>query len=344
MLNKTFSIIALIVLILMNSFWSFVLAQQLPPYPKMSNQAADDMAATWAFYKAQALLIQSYSEKFPMLSEELKVAQLFFDDKFADSIANIDAIMTTENRPWLSTKQELIQTLNKTVSLAKQEATYSQAKSLIEEVKKKAKGELPSPYLETLLIYKTDFLKRPPNEFLEGYKNTFSSENHPKANGVNFELSFPKSWKAKEGRLKSVINIIMSENGRGLEGLILSVKTLPVSEGKEMSVTEIKEFLSLNTIRKSLPSNVQIISETQMKIDNLPSKAVLFEVEQMQLSMNLKSRCLLFTTLYQNKLIFLQFFVTSAPGEEKNLISRFNKFDPLFRLMANSMIVKSQYQ
>lgn len=297
--NKFFVVSILIIATLLP-----VVAQQLPQYPKMSNQAADDMAGTWTFYIAQTLLVQSYSEKFPTLSEDLKMAQILFDAKFADSISNIDKILTIENRPWKSTKQKIFQRIEGAVIVQKQQATYAQAKALIEEIRKKTEGKIPSPYLETLLIYKTDFLKQPADEFLEGYKNSFLSGNHPKSSGVSFAFSYPQSWKTSEGRLKSVIKKFVSENGRGFEGLLLAVKPLPVSSSKKISPAEIKEFLSLKTIKKSLPSDARIISQTPMKIDGLPSTAVLFEAEQMQLDGIFKSRVLSITILFENKLVF----------------------------------------
>ncbi len=136
-----------------------VAAQQLPQYPKMSNQAADDMAGTWTFYVAQTLLVQAYSEKFPTLSENLKKAQLLFDAKFADSISNIDSILLIENRPWKSTKEELLQTIEKTIDIQKQQATYNQAAALIEGIKKKDRRRDPFTLLRNFAYLQDRFFK-----------------------------------------------------------------------------------------------------------------------------------------------------------------------------------------
>lgn len=319
----------------------FAWAQQLPPYPKMSNAAADDMAKTYAFCMGQVLSVEALSRKFPELSSELARAQLEFDSSFKASVESIDAILSRENTRWESERPKFLDSLKR--QIASTNVTFEQAKVFRQELSSRAEGEISSPYLETLLIYKPDFLRQPAEEFIRGYKRIFSSGKHPKSKGVNFRIEYPISWKAKDGVRPNVISVITSENGRGLEAVILMVRELPASELEKVSEADLGELFNENTMRQMLPRNARFISSTPIKLDPLPGAAVVFDVEQQELDMAIRARNLHFVTLYKSKLIFIQCSVGLTPAEAGNLPARFKQFEPLFRLIGNSLVVQSQW-
>lgn len=339
-MNKKHKFIVSVLMLLAFGLLNSTNAQQPKQYPKMSNEAAEEMKKTYFFYMGQVYSVKLFSEKFPDLSTKFKIAQGNFDGEFGASIDNIDSILSIETTQWTELKQEVFKEIKQFADSSNQ-TNYSQALKSLDNINSRAKGDIPSPFLETLLTYNPAFLKQPEQEFLGKYVRVFSTKEHPKSKGVDFQISYPKSWKAKEGKRPNVITLIDSENGRGLEDVILAVKELPIAERK-LSVKEEKELFSPDIIKQMLPQNAKIVSSTPMKIDGLSSMAVVFDTEQIQLDFKLKSSCLFFITLYKNKLIFLQFYVTSLPNEEKNLILQFSKFEPLFRLMANSLLVNNQ--
>ncbi len=305
-------------------------------YPKMTNQGFDDMAGTYFFYETQFMLVESYSAKFPSLANELNRAQVAFDTKFLDSIRNIDAILTIENRPWKSTKTEKLDEIARIVTLTAKRATQEDARKLAVEISNKATGVIPSPYLETLLIYKPDFIRIPSEEFLSGYKRPLKTQN---SSLVNLELFYPASWRASDGRRVTTLASITSENGRGLENIIVAVKELPYSESKQFTSTEKTQILAKESLRKYLGSGAVILTAAPIKLDGLDGTSISFESEQLQLDIRLKMRSVLYVVLFRNKLIFIQCLVGSSPGEESKLSARYAKFGPLFRLVANSLVV-----
>lgn len=337
MKKKIFFSFIFITLTLINS----ANAQYAESYPKMSDEALKDMRKTYFFYKGQEYSVELFSKKYPELSNKFLVAQSKFDGVFKSSIDNIDRILNIETSDWNELKQNVFKEIKLVVDKANLD--YSQALQSLNNINSRAEGKIESPYLETLLIYNPKFFKQPEQEFLSKYTQIFSSNGHPKSKGVDFQITFPMSWDAKEGKRPNVISLIDSENGRGLESLVLTVIELPIPERK-LTPREERELFTPSLMKEFLPSNATVISSTPMKIDGLLSRAIVYDIEQIQLDFKLKMRGVLFTTLYKNKLINLQFFVTALPKEERTLNLQFKKYEPLFRLIANSLIVQSQYQ
>lgn len=325
-----------ILLIIVGGCFADISYGQPAAYPKMTNQGFDDMAGTYFFYQTQTMLVEEYSAKFPSLANELNRAQIAFDSKFLDSITNIDAILTIENRPWKSTKTEKLDEITRIVELAVQQATQADARKLAVEIGNKAAGILPSPYLETLLIYKTSFIRIPSEELLAGYKRSLKTGNSSR---VNLELFYPSSWKASEGRRATTLASITSENGRGLENILVAVKELPYAESKQFTTAEKAQILAKESLRKYLGSGAVILTAVPIKLDGLDGTSISFELEQLQLDMRLKMRSVVYVVLFRNKLILIQCLVGSSPGEESKLSARYAKFEPLFRLVANSLTV-----
>ncbi len=305
-------------------------------YPKMTNQGFDDMAGTYFFYQTRSMLVEAYSTRFPSLANELQRSQIAFDSKFADSITNIDSILTVENRPWRNTKTTKLNEITRIVDLAAERATQDDAKKLAVEITKKATGIIPSPYLETLLIYKSDFIRIPSEEILAGYKRSLKTGSSAL---VNIELFYPSSWKASEGRRATTLASMTSENGRGLENILVAVKELPYAESKQFTPTEKAQILSKESLKKYLGSGAVIVTASPIKLDGLDGASISFELEQLQLDMRLKMKSVVYVVLFKNKLIFIQCLVGSSPGEESKLSARYAKFEPLFRLVANSLTV-----
>lgn len=316
-------------------------AQQLPAYPRMTHAAEEDMVKTYGFYMAQTYSLQYISKKFPELARDVIRIQAEFDYLFKSSLENIDAIMSKENQNWEAAKPQLVTALRKQVDDSN--VTITEARAFIQEVSSRIKGKIPSPYLETLLIYKSSFMAEPALEFLQGYRRTFSTESHPKSKGVNFHIQYPSSWKAQEGRRPNIISVIKSENGRGGEMIMLLVEKIPVAETEKPTASELKELFSAPMMKQMLPSNAKLISSVPIKLDGLPGATVTADIEEQRLDVIIKMRVLYYILLFKNNLIHIQCSVVLSGNESNMLQVRFKHFEQLFRLIGNSLVVQSQW-
>jgi hypothetical protein len=48
--------------------------------------------------------------------------------------------------------------------------------------------------------------------------------------------------------------------------------------------------------------------------------------------------------MYDGKIISISCSVSALPGEESELKERFNLFEPLFKIIANTFIIQEQYK
>jgi len=191
----------------------------LPPYPAITNAGAREMAQAYVYYMGQSISVKQLSEKLPKLASELNRAQLGFDRIFKSAVETIDLILSKDNNHWSKDKPQLLRDIE--ASFDNNLVTAEQVKQFIDEIDNRSKGVIPSPILESLLIYKPAFIRYPADEFSQGYIETFHTIGHPKAKGVDFKIEYPKSWRPQEGKRPNVVQTIVSENGRGLESIVL---------------------------------------------------------------------------------------------------------------------------
>ena len=103
-------------------------------------------------------------------------------------------------------------------------------------VRARAKGDLPTPVIQTLLMFKPRYIRSPTAEFSDGYRQRYESAGTGKAKGVAFNLQVPISWKAMEGNRPNVVAKFVSENGRGLEFFVVLIRAMPTSiSGSEVA-------------------------------------------------------------------------------------------------------------
>jgi hypothetical protein len=342
-ISKHYSLFSISFLVLLFLAIELSTAQVPSDYPAMTNEGADEMAMTYAFYMGQQLSVQKIVSNFPELSNAFNRVQAEFDKIFKPAIDNIDAILSIENTRWSSSKTNIINSLQSEISTLS--FTENEAKEFLELIEDRVNGDIPEPILETLLIYNPKYLKQPALEFLEGFRQVFSTKDHPKSKGVNFQIEYPFSWKAREGVRPNIITLITGENGRGFENISLLVNELGISEteAEQISMVEIREIFQDNFVKELTPINSRLISWDHIELDGLPGIAIVFDIERRQLDMDFISRNMHYIIIYKNKMIFIQFSVSLDIAKSDHLNDRFDKFKTLFRLVANSFVVQDQW-
>lgn len=310
-----------------------------PLYSDFDLQRLSDLSKTYGYYNGQRLNIERIQKDFPALAAEATKAQMKFDLVFKYSYENIEKML----REMLGDKWDeyQIQMQEKAEKvLSDFSISAEQAVAFIKQVALRAKGDIESPVLETLLTYNPEFQKNPAKEFLRGFTHTFRTKHHPKAKGVDFQIQYPKSWLAKEGKRPNVIQLFTSENGRGLDSIGLMVKDFPQPANSDEELTDL---FSAESLREMLPDKASFISAKPVVLDR--QKGVMLIIEQVgqRLDITMKVRSLQFITIYNNKMIFVQCGVVTTDENANSLNERFKKMEPLFKLVGNSFVIQSQY-
>jgi len=300
-----------------------------------------DISKTLGFIMGQRFCLNFIKAEYPNLALQAQVAESEFETSFGNAEKNIkyaiQEILKEGYPEFLETLEKQVNTLVSSLRLNQEDATR-----FITEVESRAKGEMPSPILETLLTYQ--FMNWPTKEFTLGYNRVFRTKNHPKAKDVDFQIRYPISWRPEEGDKPNTIQTFTSENGRGLEGFLLIVKDIPIPLDYTLTEQDLDDFFVESNLKGMIPEGEKFISAKPIVLDNHKGAMIISEYIGQRVDITITMRNLIFLTIYDRKMIWIHCSVSALPGEESELQERFNRFEPLFKMIANSFIIQEQYK
>ena len=123
------------------------------------------------------------------------------------------------------------------------------------------------------------------------------------------------------------------------------IQILNTLEGSRELASEMFSEKNLSEMAKDMGMlNVRNISTKRMVLDNWPGAMLEFTGDQRRLDITMTMYNRMYMVIYKNYTIFLQCQVLKLPDEtEKTLKTKTTRFMPLFDLMANSLVIQSQY-
>ena len=186
----------------------------------------------------------------------------------------------------------------------------------------------------------------PAKEFVSGGKAKFNSKSHPKAKGIELSIEYPRSWSALEGERPNIVQKFVSESGRGLEMAIITIKPLPLPPSVTLSKEDLDEVFSPQGLREMLPQGANLIESKKTKIDDQTAGYCFYLLPSERANLKLLMSVQSYVFFYQGNLVFVAFQVSEVDGEKAALSvgAKVRRFETLFRLMANSIIVHNQYR
>lgn len=317
-----------------------------------------DLSKTLGFVMGQRFSLNRIKVEYPVLSLQVQKAELEFESTFGIAEKNIKkslrGLLKDKYPEYISVMEKQLESTLKT-----QQITQDIAVQFLDEVGSRAKGKIPSPILETLLTYQ--FKERPANEFARGFKKIYSTKSHRKAKGLDLQIEYAKSWSKREGNRPNVIQFFSSNNGRGPAHALLMTRDIVKEAQGELTREDIKglntldgskelasEVFSENSLREMANgmgmTNVRNINTKRIVIDRWPGAMLEFTGDQQRLDLTMTMYNRMYIGVYKNYMIFLQCQLAKLPGEtEDALKTKISQFAPLFRLMANSLVIESQY-
>jgi hypothetical protein len=310
--------------------------------PVLTDATARDIGQAYGFHLGQNFSLDAIERKFPELAPQARIAKLQFESSFAASITNMDGVLSRKGGEWGKVKSELRDMIAAT--LGSQTLTTNSAKDFVEIVTKRAKGEIPSPVIETLLTFHPTYIAKPGSEFLDGFKARFASDGSGKAKGVRLHLDYPKSWSSADGNRPNIVRKFVSQNGRGFETIMVIVKSLPLPPGQEITDKDIEEMATPKELKEMLPDGAIFVSGAPLKLDGRLGFYQKYSLKQQQLDFTISSLVVAHTVYYKTSMIQIQCQVGSEAKDEPALKERFERFEPLFKLVANSFVIEGQWK
>lgn len=300
-----------------------------------------DLSKTLGFIMGQRVTLNWIKKEYPNLVLQAQLVETEFETSFGNAEKNINCaiqeILKEEYPEFLETLEKQGKALVSSLRLNQEEATR-----FIAEVGSRARGEIPSPILETLLTYQ--FMGWPTEEFTLGYNRVFRTKNHPKAKGVYFQIRYPISWRPEEGERPNIIQKFTSENGRGLEMFLLMVKDIPLPLSYILTEQDLDDFFVESELKEMVPKGAKYVSAKPIVLDKHKGAMIIYDYTAQRVDITLTMRSLMFITIYERKMIWINCAVSTLLGEADELQERFNRFEPLFKMIGNTFIIQEQYK
>ncbi len=292
----------------------------------------------YGFLLGQEFTINQIKNNFPQYNNNVQRVEILFNTNFGKCKSKMIAYLTNflGAKDFATYNYEMNTKLQEKLGPMKLEPEIIEA--FISEVENRSKGNIPSTILETLLSFQ--FSEYPSNEFTSGFIKTFKTKGHRKSKGTDWQLKIPISWKSEEADRPNIIQKFTSDYGSGLQSIMIMVRETP--DNYIMTNEEIKYFLTTEGLKTMIPDGARFISSGSTTIDNIQSGVLECEQVVKQLDYNIKIRMLQFVFFYNNKFYSVQ-CTTSALTETTNLDAEMKKYLPLFKLVANSIVINQQY-
>jgi hypothetical protein len=318
--------------------------QPPPPGPVSAIDPTKDRVSlrmqAYGFVRGQQLSLERISQKFPDLSLQVKRVSLGFQScALGEGFESLRSELAKSwGSQWGRISGELESQLATTVG--RQTMSRDQCTAFIAEVENRARGIMDEKWRAALLSSNRRYAERPELEFAEGWRQTFTTRGHPKAKGVDLTVSLPASWQSREGARPNVIQAFDFQLERGHVGCSIMVKQLPQAPTKE----EAEAFFLPEEMKEMLPDGATFVEAKQMVLDGSPAGMLVLDQSIRRLDFAIQIRMTQFVTIQRDAMIFIQFATSGKEGDAKVGRELSAQFMPLFRLIANSLVLSDKYR
>ncbi|MBN2827735.1 MAG: hypothetical protein JXQ26_07080 [Tissierellales bacterium] len=297
------------------------------------------MLQTYVFHIGQYIAIRKISKNYPTLKVEATELQNLWKMKFGAAVENLAAELRYNIGDKLGDYEtEIIIELSLTDDSL---MTLNDAQNALLKFESRVNGDIPSPFLETLLSFHPKYINNPEAEFNDDFVGEYLSSESEKSDGINIKFKYPKSWKHEEGDRPHVIQKFTSNNGLGLEMALLMIEKVDTT----MTESDIDLLLSESFLKYQLPDSAKMLSyETGLTLSGIKASSITYYqiIPQMQFIVATITKS--YFLFYKNYKVSVIFAVGAEKGRESDLSSRYEKFYPLFWKMANYLTIMSRYE
>ena len=280
------------------------------------------------------------SNLYPELSRKLFLVQTEFNSEFDAAFDNIDQIFSSKLSDWEQRKEAIRNSVSDKLSYTN--ISKSDAEQFLQKVKSRVNGELPSPVLETLLMFHPKYIRSPRLLFTDGYTKEYRSNKSTKAKGVDLAIEYPASWKAKEGRRPNAVQNFIRNNGYGKEVVVIIIKNYPEEIAEKISERNILSLLDEN-IWGNVSENTITIDEGSVTLANKPAIWGEFTGSVDRVGIKMDMHGLGFAMIDNKAMVQISFMIMQEEENNVDITSKFQHLAPTFQMMLNSLDFYDKY-
>jgi hypothetical protein len=177
------------------------------------------------------------------------------------------------------------------------------------------------------------------NEFLNGEYYYYNSKGHSKSKGINLRIKVPKRFEKQEGNRPNIIQRFEYK----ADGVYAIALLIILDMGATPTSSEIDDFFEVKTISAMLnqTEGQTYLWQKKITIDGLKGVMAKTELTRSTFGIVVKGTSLTFMAIYKDKLIQ---FMCSLNTNQSEIDILWDKYETLFTLMANSIIIDNQWE
>ena len=296
------------------------------------------IAQAYGFMLGQEYSLSRITNEFPELSGGVALVQAKFDSTFPDIKIKIEAQL--KNAVGENLFQETASNLQTKIrdNLERQQVTRENAENFLQQVISRSKGEIESPVFEYLLAVK--YTTNPVGEFSDGHRQRYRTDGTGKSQGINLSLQLPRSWAAKEGERPHIVKKWVSENGTGLEIILLDIRD---ARGYNPSKKEIEAFVRSGEVKEMVPEGAEYVASGNFTLEMRTGYWIQMASQIERAEMKFYQNVLMYHFFFQGKAIGLMCQAGGPETEKIRVNETFKRIRPLCQQVLNSLVLPQAY-
>tara|TARA_B100000035_G_scaffold313928_1_gene328796 strand:+ start:974 stop:2026 length:1053 start_codon:yes stop_codon:yes gene_type:complete len=299
-------------------------------------------------------------EKFTDLSKKALMARLEFN------LAHEKAIVAMENE--IATKMDMGKTEFKTQILNQistqfnlDNFSYSQANEYLKKFKTErifGEDELYKNFVQILLRHNPRYKEIPAREYLNNYREKFTSNNHKKSKGLNLSIEYPKSWINQEGKRPNILQLIKSYDGSCSMTILIKDFIAEMGLDKSTLTKEERDYIYSDAFANEINKDVfnydygrdyangmglEAIADysfEKTKIDGQPAMLIKASGKVKRGMVDMRVFTINYLIIYKNYMIIVGFMINSY---DENLPEQKKKYELLSELISSSLIFTDKW-
>ena len=296
------------------------------------------VAQAYGFILGQEYSLAHIAKEFPDLTSNVDLASA----QFSATFPNIKTDLEVQLKKALGEKlfQDTATSLRKKLrdSLGQQQISREIAANFLEEVKRRSRGEIDSPVIEYLLAVK--YATNPVGEFSDGFRQRYQTDGTGKSQGIKLALQLPRSWAAHEGERPHIVKKWQSENGSGLETMLLDIRD---GQGYSPTKKEMQNVVSSGEIKTFIPDGSTYVDSGNFTLEQQTGYWIQIALPVERVGVKIYQDALMYQFFFKGKVIGVMCQAGGPDNDRPKVHEAFKRIRPLCLQVLNSLVLKQAY-
>lgn len=300
--------------------------------------SVEGLAQAYGFALGQEYSLSRVEKEFPELTGGVELARAQFGTTFPDIKAKLEVQLKQAigEKLFQETKATLQTKIKGT--LGRRQLTKEIAGNYLQQVKGRSKGEIESPVLEYLLAVK--YAVSPVGEFTDRFRQRYETDGTGKSQGLKVNLQLPRSWLGADGERPHIVQKWVSENGTGLETILLDIRD---GQGYNPTKKDVEEFVRSGEVKDTIPNGSLYIASGNFTLEKQNGYWVQMSRNSERAGINLYQNVLMYHFFFRGKVIGVICQAGGPENEKSRIDEAFKRIQPLCQQVLNSVVLPQAY-